>query len=61
MDRYERDIIMNQKTFDEKKVKNRTDLRDLCYEYNAKYSLFSVNNFDQLIQSVMVNQHPLVG
>jgi hypothetical protein len=52
---------MNQKTFDEKKVKNRTDLRDLCYEYNAKYSLFSVNNFDQLIQSVMVNQHPLVG
>jgi len=35
MDRYERDIIMNQKTFDEKKVKNRADLRDLCYEYNA--------------------------
>ena len=49
MDRYERDILMNQKTFDEKKVESCLDLKDLCYEYNAKYSLFLVNNFDQLI------------
>ena len=38
VEKYDRDILMNQKTFDEKKVKNRIDLRDLCYEYYSKYS-----------------------
>ena len=51
-------------------MKNCLDLKDLCYDYYAKYSAFSEHgtcgnkvamNFDQLIQSVMVSQHPLVG
>ena len=42
-------------------MKNCLDLKDLCYDYYAKYSTFSVMNYDQLIQSIMVSQHPLVG
>ena len=55
MEQYERDIHLNRITFDEKKVKNCNDLKDLCYDYNAKYSAFSVMNYDQLIQSVAVS------
>ena len=61
MDQYEKDFIVNKKSFDEKKVKNSLDLKDLCYSYYSKYSQFQVTNFNKLIQSVMVNQHPLVG
>ena len=61
MDQYEKNFIVNKKSFDEKQVKNSLDLKDLCYSYYSKYSEFQVMNFDQLIQSVKVNQHPLVG
>ena len=36
-------------------ARGENDLKDLCYEYNAKYSAFSVMNYDQLIQSVAVS------
>ena len=49
MDYYEKDFIVNKKSFDEKKVKNSLDLKDLCYSYYSKYSQFQVTNFDKLI------------
>jgi hypothetical protein len=61
MDKYDTNVLMNLRTFDEKKVRNCFDLKGLCYEYYAKYALFSVTGYEQLIKSVLVNQDPLVG
>ena len=61
MNKYETDIQTNQKTFDYQKVKDCDNLEELCFEYYAGQSSFPLKNYDQLIQSIMVSQHPLVG
>lgn len=68
--KYERDIRLNQSTFDDQQIKNldkityevfSLNLKELCYKYFSKYSRFDVKNFDLLIQSVLVTEEPLVN
>ena len=60
MNKYENDIVMNRVTFDDKRVKDCADLKELCYDYYKEYAAFSVTDYEKLIQSVLVSQNPLV-
>jgi hypothetical protein len=67
--KYLNDVMMNQRTFDEERVKrlgtsaatiSSKDLKDLCLEYNTRYSKFLIKGYDHLIQSLKVSKDPLV-
>jgi hypothetical protein len=45
-DKYEGDVLLNLRTFDEEKVRNCMSLKDLCSEYYAKYSPLPGMSYD---------------
>ena len=66
---YLNDVMMNQRTFDEERIKqlgtsaatvSSKDLKELCVDYNTRYAKFLIKGYDHLIQSLKVSKDPLV-
>jgi len=61
--------MMNQRTFDEDRVKrlgtsaatlSSKDLKELCEDYNTRYAKFLIKGYEHLIQSLQVSKDPLI-
>ena len=42
--KYERNIFLNERTFDDLQIKISSNLQELCYNYFSKFSFFDVRN-----------------